>query len=421
MIDDVQNVILLSLDALRADHLSCYGYARDTSPTLDELAADNLMCANAFSASSHTREAVASLLTGEHPNRAAGTNYQLAAEPISSVAQRAGLTRGGFHSNPFVSRAYGFDEGFDVFDDDLHLGQHKIIALAQRVLDKLRNRHYARAKIINERAFKWLDSLEDVDRFFLWNHYMDTHGPYEPPAEYRERYTDEYISDRTAGSLYKRAIKDPESITDAERKLLVDYYDAEIRYIDDRLAEFFESLRRRDLLDDSLVIITADHGDAFGEHDYYEHPRQLHEELVHVPLIVVHPDIEPATIETAVSTTDIAATISQVLGEPPCGVGESLFDLPHTDGDRTVFQQARGENESAHIRRFAARTKDEAAYGQYDTNTETMTVDSASSDAIGEALLSHIREQSATSLSEDAAEEAPNEEIEQRLSALGYK
>jgi len=84
-----------------------------------------------------------------------------------------------------VSRAYGFDRGFDTFDDDLHLGQHKLIALAQRAIDKLRNRHYARAAEINERSLEWIDSQSDDEPFFLWNHYMDTHGPYEPPGSTR--------------------------------------------------------------------------------------------------------------------------------------------------------------------------------------------------------------------------------------------
>lgn len=418
---DVDNVILLSIDALRADHLSCYGYSRETSPVLDQLAADNIRFENAYSASSHTRESIPSLLTGAYPDSAITASYRRNAESIASVAKRAGLATAGFHSNPFVSRAYGFDDGFDKFDDDLHLGQHRLIALAQRVFDKLRNRHYARGDKINQRAIEWLESLREVEPFFLWNHYMDVHGPYEPVGRYRRHYTNEYVSDRDALSLYKRAIKNPESITEDERKLLIDYYDSEIRYTDECLQEFLESLNGDGTLDNSLLIITSDHGDAFGEHGYYEHPRYLDDELVHVPLIVAHPDLTPQTVETAVSTTDIAATIAQFLGEGTHGVGESLFGLLDASDDRTVFQQARGEGEDSDIRRFAARTSRESAFAEYDLTTETTSVTTADSDGIREALLAHITDRAGSTHSDDSEESIANEEIEQRLSALGYK
>jgi arylsulfatase len=174
-------------------------------------------------------------------------------------------------------------------------------------------------------------------------------------------------------------------------------------------------------LDNSLLIITSDHGDAFGEHGYYEHPRYLHDELVHVPLIVAHPDLDPQTVETAVSTTDIAATISELLDEGTHGVGESLFGLPDTSDDRTVFQQARGEGEDSEIRRFAARTSRESAFAEYDSNSETTSVATADSDEIRDALLAYVADRAGKAHSDDSEETVANEEIEQRLSALGYK
>jgi arylsulfatase len=233
-----RNIILLSADALRADHLSCYGYERETSPVLDELATESLTFTNAFSASSHTREAVPSLLTGEYPDVAVDADYRLAKETIASTLSEEGFATAGFHSNPFVSRAYGFDRGFDTFDDDLHLGQHKFIALAQRMLDKFRNRHYARAEEINDRSVSWIDSLNDDEQFFLWNHYMDTHGPYEPSEKYMINFRNDGISDKKAQSLYQRAISYPESITDDEKELLIDLYDGEIRYNDAKIVSF---------------------------------------------------------------------------------------------------------------------------------------------------------------------------------------
>ena len=149
------------------------------------------------------------LLTGQYPDEAVDAGYRLTGEPVAARLRQAGFVTGGFHSNPFVSRAYGFDRGFDTFDDDLRFGRNRIVALAQRAFDIARNRNYARADEINERSLRWLDSVADSgSRFFLWNHYMDVHGPYEPPSGYRE-FIAGYPGDRAVQRLYKRAIKIP--------------------------------------------------------------------------------------------------------------------------------------------------------------------------------------------------------------------
>ncbi|MFC6765365.1 sulfatase [Natrinema soli] len=418
---ELDNVILLSADALRADHLSCYGYHRDTSPVLDKLAEESIRFTQAYSASSHTREAVPALLTGEYPDVAIDANYRLVADTIASRLSEAGFKTGGFHSNPFVSRAYGFDQGFDEFDDDLHFGQHKLVALAQRALDKLRNRHYARAEEINDRSLSWIDSLDTEESFFLWNHYMDTHGPYEPPGEYQRLYHDGTVSDSEAQSLYQRAIKDPDSITDEERQLLIDLYDAEIRYNDERIGEFLAALRKRDLLEDSLLIVTADHGDAFGEHDYYEHPRYLHDEITHVPLFVRLPDSADETVVTPASTLDVAATIAELVGSGEEYEGKSLFDVDCED--RIVFMQARGENEDSHLRRYALRTQAGACFCERDRETGALEFSECSSRSLQSKLNAHVdtrvRRENGETGSEE--EEKVNQEVERRLDALGYK
>jgi arylsulfatase len=420
MSESPRNIILLSADALRADHLSCYGYHRETSPVLDELAEESIRFTNAYSASSHTREAVPALLTGEYPDVAIDANYRLATETIASTLSEEGFATGGFHSNPFVSRAYGFDEGFDHFDDDLYFGKHKLIALAQRAFDKLRNRHYARAEEINERSLAWVDALDDDEPFFLWNHYMDTHGPYEPPGEYAQLYTETSISDRDAQSLYQRAIKNPDSITDDERDLLIDLYDAEIRYNDNRIGEFLTELRERGILEESMLVITADHGDAFGEHGYYEHPRYLYDEITHVPLIVRPPGgADGDDISTPASTLDIVETLTQSVESDRGGERNSLFELP---ADRTVFLQARGEKDDSDIRRYALRTEDGACFCERNQKTEAIEFTQCSHRSLRERLGEHVetrvRQENGTDM-RDSGE--VDEEIGRRLEALGYK
>ncbi|GAA0728042.1 arylsulfatase [Halorubrum trapanicum] len=419
MSEDPRNIILLSADALRADHLSSYGYHRETSPVLDDLAQESIRFENAYSASSHTREAVPALLTGEYPDVAVDDGYRLATETVASTLSGEGFATAGFHSNPFVSRAYGFDEGFDHFDDDLHLGQHKLVALAQRAFDKLRNRHYARAAEINERSLSWLDSLDD-EPFFLWNHYMDTHGPYEPPGEYATLYADESVSGREAQSLYQRAITDPASITDDERELLIDLYDAEIRYNDAKIGEFFEALRERGLLEESLLIVTADHGDAFGEHAYYEHPRYLHDEITKVPLYVRPPGGRSEVVETPASTLDVGATIEAAVGVEATADGVSLVE--ELGGDRTVFCQARGEDEHSHLRRYASRTAEGACFCERDRESGTIEFGECAGSALREELEAHVDERVRVENGESVGdEEEVDEEIERRLDALGYK
>ncbi|EMA58387.1 sulfatase [Halorubrum lipolyticum] len=420
MTDSPRNVVLLSADALRADHLSSYGYHRETSPVLDDLAEEAIRFENAYSASSHTREAVPALLTGEYPDVAVDDGYRLATETVASTLSEEGFATAGFHSNPFVSRAYGFDEGFDHFDDDLHLGQHKLVALAQRAWDKLRNRHYARAEEINERSLSWLDSVDDDEPFFLWNHYMDTHGPYEPPGEYATLYADESVSGREAQSLYQRAIKDPESITDDERELLIDLYDAEIRYNDAKIGEFLEALRERDLLEESLLIVTADHGDAFGEHGYYEHPRYLHDEITKVPLYVRPPGGRGEEVATTASTLDVAATIEAIVGVDEAGDGVSLFE--EFPDDRTVFCQARGEDEHSHLRRYASRIAGGKCFCERDRESGTIEFGGCAGSALREELEEHVDERVRVENGESVEDDGEvDEEIERRLDALGYK
>jgi arylsulfatase len=423
MSESQSNIILLTADALRADHLGCYGYHRNTSPVLDEFADESLRFENAYSASSHTREAVPALLTGEYPDVAIKSDYQLATSTIASTLSGSGYATAGFHSNPFVSRAYGFDDGFDTFDDDLHLGQHKLIALAQRALDKIRNRHYARAPEINNRSLEWIDSVASETPFFVWNHYMDTHGPYEPPAEYATLYTDTRIDAREAQSLYQRAIDDPDSITTDERQLLIDLYDAEIRYNDQYIGEFLDALRERDLLSDSYVIISADHGDAFGEHGYYEHPRYLHDEITHVPLLVRRPSGSTRTVETPVSTLDIATTIEDLLGHEQ---DFSLIEPPSEDTERRVFSQARGEDEHSHLRRYALRTREGSCFCKRNVKTGEVIHEAAVDSPLRDELDAHVKKRvNTTSGTSQTATDDTNdevgEEIEQRLDALGYK
>jgi arylsulfatase len=438
------NIILLSVDALRVDHLGYHGYRRETSPFLDSLSERVARFETAISASSHTREAVPALLSGQYPIRFAANDYRATGYSAADRLSAAGFQTAGFHSNPYISRAYGFDSGFDVFDDDLRLGRSRFVALAQRFLDKFvlnRGEYHARAEKINERAIEWLDR-RDLDRpFFLWNHYMDVHGPYNPPKGYT--FADERLSNSDAHDLYQKCINESESLSDTERRLLVDNYDGEIRYLDEQLSDLFDELGARGLLDSSLVVVTADHGEGLGDHGYFTHPRRLHESLIHVPLLVWIPGGSPRRIPSPVSTLDIVPTMFDWADLDADDLpGTSLLDDGRVSVDGrsdAVYASVQGEDEHANVRRFVARDErwkvhlsrdvrsgqvvDEVAYDLEDDPDESQPI-SRYPDAVRSLrreLERWSEERLEREFTETESETADSTEVDQRLEALGYR
>jgi len=418
------NVVLISIDALRADHLSCQGYSRETTPVLDDLANENAWFKRALSTSSHTREAVPSLLTGRYPDEFSDQGYRLIEDSIARRLREASYATAGFHSNPYASRAYGFETGFDTFEDNLYLGNNRLLALGQRLLDKIRNRHYTRAEKINEQSLEWLDNLGDNDPFFLWNHYMDPHGPYQPLAKYRELFTDDLVSDRTAKKLYRRSINYPGSITESERELQKALYDAEIRYLDDQIGAFLNALTEREYLENTIVVITADHGDAFGEHGYYGHPRELDDELLHVPLVVLGKDVPEVVVDTPVSTLDIVPTLLTAGGYEPDGLpGQPLQEAwgPATDEeDQVVFSQAKRENEPRRLYRITGRDGNCVCEVPIESDSvpDLNCEDGNLEDALKEHIRTRIRRER---IEHETDDDEVGAELDDRLQALGYK
>lgn len=425
------NIVFLTIDALRADHVSCYGYERETTPILDGFAEDGVRFSHAFSPSSHTREAIPAMLTGRYPDTCIDASYSLNATSIAEWLSDTGYATGAFHSNPYISRAFGFDTGFDTFDDDLHLSNHKFIALAQRALDKLRNRHYADAETITNRARSFLNST--TTPFFLWVHYMDPHGPYCPPDAYQALYHGESVDQKRASRLYKRAaVSDPASITEVERQEMLDLYDGEIRYTDDQIGVLLNELRELNAYNESLILISSDHGDAFGEHAYFGHPRRLDQELLHIPLLLQAPDIEARKIRTPVSTLDIVPTIMDSVHSGDTGdgselPGKSLFtQAEEPEQNRVVYSQVRSEDGSR--RRFSARSVDGARFIEWTVGVESDEDEIVNEwgdgpDDLHRQLRQHSQHRIANVSGDGDRLVEPEESarIDQRLEALGYK
>jgi len=428
----VENVFLLTVDSLRADHLSCYGYERGTTPNLDRFATEGVLFERAYSTSSHTRESVPSLLTGEYPDRAVDNGFHLSAP---SVATHLGddVTTAAFHSNPYVSRAYDFDRDFDAFDDDLPLRGGKIISLLRLAWARFRGRFYARGEEINERSLDWVDGQDGP--VFIWNHYMDPHDPYEPPVKARRDLGVD--GPEEIRSLHRRAGQDPASVSKEEHRHLVNLYDGEVRYIDTVLGEFLDALEERGLRERSLVLVTADHGDAFGEHGYYGHPRRLHDELVHVPLLVAGPGFgKGERVEAPVGTIDVPATVLCAFGADPSLANrrplQAVAANPGGCADRGVVSQASGEDDRQHVYRFTARNGEETVHLERHLGTgEVLSIEhhlaSGEVRALEEdetkSLVVELKAHSRAHLPSEAratGEEDVSGEVERRLQALGY-
>ncbi len=327
------NIILITIDSLRFDHLGCYGYARDTSPNIDSLASGGVLFLQALSNGGNTPDAFPAILASVLP--VMGKERELS-QPRTTLAEQlkeVGYQTAAFHSNPFLSRYYGYSRGFDVFNDSL--GEYSLFkgrlwmrtmarrqhGLMARALIKLARilrpvflrvvrRPIVTAEGITKQALAWLK--ENNDGFFLWLHYMDVHHPYLPLPEYLGKFRDQTVSRRKMAGLYRKMLKDPGEISPLELATLIDLYDADIRYVDDCIGSLLDSLGEE--LADTVVIVTADHGDEFGEHGRYGH-QSLHDGIVRVPLIMAGPGIKGGTVvKHQVSLIDLAPTITDLVG-----------------------------------------------------------------------------------------------------------
>jgi arylsulfatase A-like enzyme len=281
------NVILVMVDTLRADHLSCYG-ADIRTPNLCRLAEDGTTY-KAFSHASWTKPATASLLTSTLPS-----THNAIAKPstlsqdltlISEAMQDGGYTTGGIVSNVNLAESFGFAQGYD---DYYYLGPDYIAGaeessskliiyqLVRQVWlglaggDEVRfNDFYQDSKVVNATAFDWLDRRKH-ERFFLFLHYMDPHDPY-----FEHPYN----------GIGVARVSMPEPEAEISQRLH-ELYRGEIEYLDVQFGEFLAKLEADGLYDDSIIVVTADHGEEFNEHGGFWHGLTLYDEQIHVPLLV---------------------------------------------------------------------------------------------------------------------------------------
>jgi arylsulfatase A-like enzyme len=346
-LSEIDTVILISIDSLRADRLGAYGHSAPTSPTLDGLAAAGLLFTRAYSTTSWTLPSHAAMLSG-FDDYAHGA-YQ-ARSPISSGIttlperlRQAGVENTGFFAGPFLHPSYGFARGFDHYIDATSYGWNPEGELGHHIPHAASHRDITNP-IVLERVRSWLDARADglndgaiPTRSFIFIHLWDVHYDYIPPVEYVTIFDPDYTGTLSGEDFLDNPRIRP-GMPERDLQHLLALYDAEIRYTDDTLAQLLELFETKNMLEKGAVIVTADHGEEFFDHGRVGHGLTLHEEVLRVPLILWLPARRPirSISERVTSHIDIAPTVCALLAVN-CqydGIGNSLLpdylepDLP---------------------------------------------------------------------------------------------
>jgi arylsulfatase A-like enzyme len=329
------NVLLISIDSLRADHLGCYGYRRETSPAIDRLAGEGIRFTQAMSPTSWTLPSHISLFSGRYTlSHGVATDLQRLPHAIPTLGETlhaAGYRTAGFVSGPYLAGHYGYDRGMETYED-----------LSARYEHRREARSAVVAPTITEMAERWLET-HARERFFLFLHYFDVHYDYIPPPPYDTMFDPDYRGTVDGRNLLKNARvnarMDPRDLEHVKA-----LYDGEIRFTDGYVGKLLDTIERLGLRGRTMVLITADHGDEFFEHGSKGHQRTLYDEVLHVPLIVRLPNGAGAgrTVTDTVSLVDVMPTVLDALGvDGPAGMdGASLVPAmlgQHAEASREVY------------------------------------------------------------------------------------
>ena len=435
------NLALVTVDSLRADHMSCYGYERETTPEIDDLASQSHVFTEAIAHACATRPSFPSLLTSTHGMLYGGFDHLSDEQvPLSVPLSDRGYATGGFHSNPFLSAEFGYSRGFDAFNDseddpsavsklrkyvsnNLDGRLHDLLAWAHSKAEEHAGvdvgSYYQEASSLTDEALAWVESAEEP--WFLWVHYMDPHHPYIPPAEHQA--FGETLSRRRGVKLRQRVLEDPDALSEEDWSDLVDLYDAEIRYTDAEIGRLVDGL------DDATWLLTADHGEEFYDHENFGHKNRFYDEHVHVPLLLggtdgagVHDDL--------VGLNDAPVTLLE----------EADVDAPDTyrgqhvlsgERDRVVGGWGPDSGTDLDRVRLMSRTADEKYIRYEETDGEQLydlRNDPEEQDNLADdgdvrdhrlALDDFVDEIRETSSHSEAVE--IDDELEQQLEHLGYK
>jgi arylsulfatase A-like enzyme len=369
------DVILITIDALRADHLGLYGYDRPTSPHLDALAREAVVVRYDISQAPFTKASMASLFTGLVPSsHKAYTISRTFSETMSghvsgdlpqtdvldpglwtmaSAFEGAGYQTIGLNTNPFLLKEFGFAKGFEDYE-----------FLSSDV-------DFASADTVVARALDRLDHRTPGRPAFLWMHVMEPHSPYTPPAKWRALFPPRTPPRLAEPGAVPAWIEQQGSL---DANLYESLYDGEIRSADEALGAFFDGLRARGLWNRAVLVVTADHGEEFLDHGGFEHNRTLYDEMVHVPLIVKAPGLTPAVRDVQTEEVDLAPTLARAAGATvPAGLaGTDIWPelRGKSSGEPWAFAERPGEIYMLRTREWKFISNLEAHHELYHLTTD---------------------------------------------------
>ncbi len=372
------NILWIVWDTVRADHLGLYGHTRDTTPFLDEWAAGARVFDDALSAAGYTLPSHASMFTGLFPSEHCTHNGapRLADDyvTIAELLDRAGYRTYAFSANPHVSAAGNLVQGFGTVEHPWSAGLHTeaVAILREKLPEEDASSEFgerlrafdrgelpltawhvkAAGKLAQGALLRWLEAAGDARPYFAFLNYMEAHRPYLPPRRYRERMmapdlvARSYDVDRSWIPMWEYTFGLREY--DAEElELTRATYDAAIAELDDHLRELIGSLEQRGHLDDTIVIVTSDHGEHLGERHMLDHQYSLYQPLLRVPLVVRYPAAFAAGREPApVMNLDLFPTLLELTGvAPPPGPPSRAVSLLHPEAGRARLAEEPSSSE----------------------------------------------------------------------------
>jgi arylsulfatase A-like enzyme len=381
------NVLLVILDATRQDACSCYGGRSNTTPTLDELAQEGTRFDNAFTVAPWTFPSLASMFTGRYPSqtgvyvqRKLSDQYPTLAELLRS----SGYATFAISDNPWMSAEFGLTRGFDrmhklwqwwqtdrdinniTLSDVKHTTRLMAVARLMAEGNPLKNTanvayyrlvrpqlDYGASRTLRPLR-RWIEDQRTP--WFAFVHYLEAHMNYKPPRAWRERFvTDRALGEQLAGvdqwRLARRHLTGVERLSEIDLRTLYELYLAEIAYADHHLGQLIGWLRQTRRLDNTLVIVLADHGESFGEHNMLEHQFNLYDSLLRIPLIVRYPAQFPAgqRVIELVESLDVFATALEA-ADLPIGDVASRSLRPGHSAPRTHTYAEYGVPRMPHLR-----------------------------------------------------------------------
>jgi len=349
-----QNVILITIDSLRADHLGFMGYKKDISPNIDKLSKESTVFNKAFSVGPITHHSFPGILTSTYPLDYQGP-YKIEKPRvlISQALKEQGYITAAFHSNPALSDYFGYNQGWDYFEDinispsiitndgynDFKISVKYFVKKIGKVflnffpdvffllkyilykLNKLKTiQKRIKGELINRVAKDFIISVKKEEKpFFAWIHYMDVHCPYLPyDCYFKDRkFSYSELIAKEAPRYFSERYSFWTPLVSFNRKHLkksINLYDDGIKYVDEQIGDLVNFLKREGFYKNTVLVITSDHGDEFLEHKGGLHTNSLYNELLHVPLLIYAPSKSSGTINKPVSLIDIPTTISDLLG-----------------------------------------------------------------------------------------------------------